>query len=109
MPSPAAPVSLLFFREIFLSFCGFRPVQKNSSNREGVEGRACTISGSGNVALYAGEKLAKLGAKVLTFSDSSGYIVKEEGFSLDEIHQLKEMKESSSSKRVSEFAQVVVP
>ncbi|PHJ22517.1 nadp-specific glutamate dehydrogenase [Cystoisospora suis] len=80
--------------------------QKDSSDsREGVEGRRCTISGSGNVALYAGEKLAKLGAKVLTFSDSSGYIVKEDGFSLEEIHQLKEMKEASSSKRVSEFAQ----
>lgn len=39
-----------------------------------LEGKKCVISGSGNVAQYTAEKLLQLGATVLTFSDSSGYI-----------------------------------
>ncbi|EPR57668.1 NADP-specific glutamate dehydrogenase [Toxoplasma gondii TgCatPRC2] len=75
-----------------------------AQNKEGIKGMRCAISGSGNVALYAGEKLATLGAKVMTFSDSSGYIVNEKGFPLGQIQRLKEMKETRSSTRVSEFA-----
>ncbi|PFH38788.1 NADP-specific glutamate dehydrogenase [Besnoitia besnoiti] len=75
-----------------------------AQQKEGVKGMRCAISGSGNVALYAGLKLASLGAIVMTFSDSSGYIVNQNGFSLEQIKQLKAMKEANTSSRVSEFA-----
>lgn len=41
---------------------------------EGIEGKTCLVSGSGNVALYTAEKLVTLGARVVTLSDSDGYI-----------------------------------
>ncbi|HNO78965.1 MAG TPA: NADP-specific glutamate dehydrogenase [Phycisphaerae bacterium] len=46
---------------------------------ESFKGKRVVISGSGNVAQYAAEKVLQLGGKVLTFSDSSGFIVDEEG------------------------------
>jgi len=48
-------------------------------NGETFEGKKCVISGSGNVASYAAEKLMQLGAKVLTLSDRSGAIYVEDG------------------------------
>lgn len=49
------------------------------------------VSGSGNVAIYAIEKAQQLGAKVVTFSDSSGYVVDEDGVDLDLLKQVKEI------------------
>ena len=46
---------------------------------EGMEGKTAAVSGSGNVALYAVEKLSELGVKVLTASDSSGFIHDRDG------------------------------
>jgi glutamate dehydrogenase (NADP+) len=48
-------------------------------NGAGLEGKKVVISGSGNVAQYAAEKAIQLGGKVLTMSDSSGYIYDAEG------------------------------
>jgi glutamate dehydrogenase (NADP+) len=59
---------------------------------EGLEGRTAIVSGSGNVAIYAIEKLHQLGAKALTASDSSGYIVDEAGIDLELLKQLKEVE-----------------
>src|SRR6266700_3707565 len=53
---------------------------------ETLEGKVCTVSGSGNVAQYTVEKLLQLGAKPVTLSDSSGYIYDEAGISLDRLH-----------------------
>ena len=50
------------------------------------------ISGSGNVAIYAAEKAIQMGAKVLTMSDSTGFIVDEDGINLDIIKEIKEVK-----------------
>ena len=59
------------------------------------------ISGSGNVAIYATQKCQQLGAKVVALSDSSGYIVDEEGIKLDTVKRIKEVERG----RISEYAQ----
>lgn len=56
------------------------------------EGRRVVVSGSGNVAIYAAEKAVKLGARVIAMSDSSGYVVDEEGINLASLQQLKEVR-----------------
>jgi glutamate dehydrogenase (NADP+) len=67
-----------------------------------IKGRTATVSGSGNVAIYAIEKLAQLGAKVVTASDSSGFIHDPEGISGDKIEYLKDLKEVRRG-RISEY------
>ena len=59
---------------------------------ETFEGKRCVISGSGNVATYAAEKLLQLGAKVLTLSDRSGTIVVKDGISEDLLKTVMELK-----------------
>ena len=56
------------------------------------EGRRTTVSGSGNVAIYATERAQQLGARVIAFSDSSGYVVDEAGVDLDLLKEVKEVK-----------------
>lgn len=50
------------------------------------------ISGAGNVAIYAAEKATQLGAKVVTLSDSNGWIYDEEGVDLAAVKEIKEVK-----------------
>src|SRR5687768_2981685 len=59
---------------------------------DSLEGKTCIVSGSGNVAIYAIEKLEQLGAKVVACSDSSGVIYHKQGLNLDSIKQLKEVE-----------------
>ncbi len=66
-------------------------------------GKKVVISGSGNVAVYAAQKAMTLGATVLTMSDSSGYIVDENGIDLDVMKQVKEVERA----RISEYAKRV--
>ena len=66
----------------------------------GFDGKRVSISGSGNVATYATEKAQELGAKVITCSDSSGYVVDEVGIDLDLLKQVKEVERE----RVSDYA-----
>lgn len=66
--------------------------QMLSSKGENFEGKTAIVSGSGNVAIYAIEKLHSLGAKVLACSDSSGFIYDENGINLDTLKQLKEVE-----------------
>lgn len=56
------------------------------------EGKRVVISGSGNVAIYANQKAAQLGAKVVAMSDSNGYIVDENGIDYKVIKEIKEVK-----------------
>ncbi|AST59172.1 NADP-specific glutamate dehydrogenase [Thermoanaerobacterium thermosaccharolyticum] len=64
-----------------------------------LEGTKVVISGSGNVAIYAAEKVQKLGGKVIAMSDSNGYIYDAEGVNLDSIKQIKEVER----KRIREY------
>ncbi len=68
---------------------------------EDLEGRTAVVSGSGNVAIYAIEKLAQLGAKAITASDSTGYVVDEAGIDVELLKQLKEVERA----RISVYAE----
>ncbi|MFD0589482.1 NADP-specific glutamate dehydrogenase [Paenibacillus sp. GCM10027627] len=65
----------------------------------GLEGRTVVVSGSGNVSIYAIEKLQQMGAKVVACSDSNGYVHDPEGIDLALVKQLKEV----DRKRISEY------
>ena len=62
------------------------------SKGESFAGKRVVISGAGNVAIYAAEKAIALGAKVVTMSDSTGWIYDEEGVDLAAIKQIKEVE-----------------
>lgn len=64
------------------------------------EGKTVAISGSGNVAIYAAEKAQSLGAKVVTMSDSTGWIHDPNGIDIALIKQIKEVERA----RISEYA-----
>ena len=65
-----------------------------------LEGKICTVSGSGNVALHAIEKLQQLGAKVVACSDSNGVIHDERGVDLQVLKQIKEVERKRLSRYV---------
>ncbi|MCP4456318.1 MAG: NADP-specific glutamate dehydrogenase, partial [Planctomycetes bacterium] len=62
------------------------------AQNKGLEGMAVSVSGAGNVAIYAAEKIQQLGGKVITLSDSNGFIYDPEGVKLDTVKLLKEIK-----------------
>ena len=68
---------------------------------ESMEGKVCCVSGSGNVAIYACEKAQQLGAKVVTVSDSTGWVYDPEGI---DVALLKEVKEVHRA-RLTEYAE----
>ena len=57
-----------------------------------VSGKRVGISGSGNVAIYCAKKFEELGAKVVTVSDSNGYVYDENGINVDAVKDIKEVK-----------------
>lgn len=61
-------------------------------NGKSIEGKTIVISGSGNVAIYACQKAQELGGKVVTMSDSTGWIYDAEGIDLKAIKEIKEVK-----------------
>ena len=67
------------------------------------EGKTVSISGSGNVAIYACQKATQLGAKVITMSDSNGYVVDENGINLDVVQEIKEVRHG----RIKEYVDAV--
>jgi glutamate dehydrogenase (NADP+) len=69
-----------------------------------LEGKKCLVSGSGNVAQYTMEKLLDLGAKPVTFSDSSGYIYDEAGVDREKLAFLMELKNERRA-RVEEYTE----
>ena len=68
-----------------------------------LDGCTAAISGSGNVALYAAEKIAALGGKAITLSDSSGFIHDPDGITADKLAWVKDLKENRRG-RISEYA-----
>ena len=67
------------------------------------KGKTCVVSGSGNVAQYAAEKLIQLGAKVVTLSDSNGYIYDADGITQEKLDWVKNLK-CVKRGRISEYA-----
>ena len=70
---------------------------------DSIQGKTCTISGSGNVALYAAEKIIQSGGKVVTMSDSSGFVYDPEGITEEKLAFIIELKTFKRG-RISEYA-----
>ncbi len=69
-----------------------------NNKADSLKGKRCVVSGSGNVAQFAIEKLIELGAQVITFSDSSGFIYDEEGINKEKLEFIKDLKNSQRQK-----------
>ena len=74
-----------------------------ATKNDSFKGKIVAVSGSGNVAQYATEKATQLGAKVVTFSDSEGYIYDSEGITADKLAFVMELKNVKRG-RISEYA-----
>lgn len=70
---------------------------------QSMEGKICAVSGSGNVATYAVEKINQLGGKVVTLSDSSGFIYDEAGIDAEKLAYIIDLKTKRRG-RISEYA-----
>ena len=71
---------------------------------EEIKGKTVVISGSGNVAQYAAEKILQLGGKVVTMSDSGGYIYDADGIDADKLAFVMELKNNKRG-RISEYVE----
>lgn len=69
-------------------------------NEKEIAGKTCCVSGSGNVAIYAIEKAQQLGAKVVTCSDSTGWVYDPDGIDVAALKEIKEVKRA----RLTEYA-----
>jgi glutamate dehydrogenase (NADP+) len=74
------------------------------TKKESLKNKVCLVSGSGNVAQYAIEKLLQLGAKIVTASDSNGYIYDEAGFTTEKLEFLMDLKNNRRG-RIKEYAE----
>ncbi|HSL61995.1 MAG TPA: NADP-specific glutamate dehydrogenase [Desulfotignum sp.] len=84
--------------------------QMLKTRNQTLEGKTCLISGSGNVAQHAAEKLIGMGAKILTMSDSGGYIFDEEGIDagrLDYIKRLKNFRRGRIKEYVNKYSEAI--
>ncbi|GMB96518.1 NADP-specific glutamate dehydrogenase [Helicobacter sp. NHP22-001] len=70
------------------------------ARKEGLEGKVCSVSGSGNVAIYTIEKLWQVGAIPVTVSDSKGMIYDKEGINLELLKEIKEVRQG----RIEDYA-----
>lgn len=84
----ATGYGLLYFTDAMLKKAG-----------KEIAGKSIAVSGAGNVAIYASQKAIELGAKVVTMSDSTGWIYDSEGIDLAAIKEIKEVKRA----RLSEY------
>jgi glutamate dehydrogenase (NADP+) len=87
----ATGYGLVFFTEAMLG-----------TRSDDLHGKTAAVSGSGNVALYCMEKLIQLGAKVVTASDSAGFIHDPDGIDMEKVAWLKNLKEVRRG-RISEY------
>ncbi|MBR2527387.1 MAG: NADP-specific glutamate dehydrogenase [Blautia sp.] len=73
------------------------------AHNDTLAGKTVCVTGSGNVAIYAVEKASQLGAKVVSVSDSNGYVCDPNGINLDVLKDIKEVKRG----RIKEYAERV--
>jgi len=74
-------------------------------HKKSVDGSIATVSGSGNVAQYTTEKLIELGIKVVTMSDSTGYVYDKDGINHEKLEFIKHLKNVERG-RISTYAEV---
>ncbi len=90
--------------------CVYFAAEMLAVRNETLEGKTCLVSGSGNVAQYTVEKLIGMGAKVVTLSDSSGYIYDEAGIDrnkLDYVMRLKNIRRGRIMEYVDKYSEAV--
>jgi glutamate dehydrogenase (NADP+) len=90
--SEATGYGLVYFAENMLQ-----------ENNDSIKGKTCLVSGSGNVAQYAIEKIIDMGGKVVSASDSTGFIHDEAGFTKEKLQFLMDLKNERRG-RIKEFA-----
>jgi len=71
---------------------------------DAIKGKSCLVSGSGNVAQFCAQKIMHLGGKVLTLSDSSGFIHDPDGLNEEKLNYIIDLKTNRRG-RISEFAE----
>ncbi|WP_182880201.1 NADP-specific glutamate dehydrogenase [Microbispora sp. H10949] len=81
--------------------CAFFVEEMLKAKGTSFEGRRVVVSGSGNVAVHAIEKVREMGGVVVACSDSSGYVVDEKGLDLDLLKQVKQVER----RRLSDYAE----
>ncbi len=78
-------------------------VEMLATRNETMKGKTCLVSGSGNVAQYATEKILELGGKVVTLSDSGGFIFDPDGVDTEKLNFVMDLKNNRRG-RISEYA-----
>ncbi len=90
--------------------CVYFASEMLANRNDSLQGKICIVSGSGNVAQYSVEKLIESGAKVVTLSDSSGYVYDEEGIDrnkLEFVKRLKNIRRGRMKEYVDKYSQAV--
>jgi len=90
--------------------CVYFAAEMLSTQSDSLEGKTCLVSGSGNVAQYTVEKINELGGKVVTLSDSSGYIYDEAGIDeekLDFVMRLKNIRRGRIKEYIEKYSEAV--
>ena len=84
--------------------CVYFAAEMLATRNENLENKTCLVSGSGNVAQYTSEKIIHLGGRVVTLSDSSGYIYDEQGLDQDKLEYVKHLKNIKRG-RIEQYAE----
>ncbi len=84
--------------------CVYFASEMLATKNETLEGKTCLVSGSGNVAQFTTEKILILGGKVITLSDSGGYIYDEEGITTEKLQWVMRLKNIKRG-RISEYVE----
>ena len=92
MRTEATGYGLIYFAENMLQ-----------AKKDSIKNKICLVSGSGNVSQYTIEKIIQLGGKVVTASDSTGFIHDESGFTTEKLKFLKDLKNNRRG-RIKEYA-----
>jgi len=90
--------------------CVYFAAEMLATRNESLDGKICLVSGAGNVAQYTVEKIIELGGKVVTLSDSSGYIYDEAGIDrnkLDFVMRLKNVRRGRIMEYVDKYSEAV--
>jgi len=84
--------------------CAYFMQEMLKVKNDSIDGKTCVVSGSGNVAQFCAEKIIQLGGKVVTMSDSSGFIHDPEGITHEKLSYIIDLKTVQRG-RISEYAQ----
>jgi len=90
--------------------CVYFAAEMLANRKDSLKGKTCLVSGSGNVAQYTVEKIIELGGKVVTLSDSSGYIYDEEGINsakLNFVMRLKNVRRGRIKEYIEKYSEAV--